>query len=196
MLKIGITGNIGSGKTTVSRVFELLGVPVFYADEQAKNVMIQDVELVAGIKKAFGNEAYFEDGTLNRKHIAGIVFNDDAQLAILNSLVHPAVFRAFDEWLSVQNAPYVMKEAALLFESGSYKKCNRTIMIDAPLELRLTRVVQRDGIPREAAEARNAKQYTEEKKIAMANDLIVNDGRQLVIPQVLKLHQQYLTMAG
>lgn len=195
MLKIGITGNIGSGKTTVSKVFELLGVPVFYADEQAKGVMVRDAELIAGIKKDFGNESYFEDGTLNRKHLAAIVFNDDAQLAILNSWVHPAVFRAFDEWVVLQNAPYVMKESAILFESDSYKKCDRSIMVSAPLELRLSRITQRDGIPREAAEARNAKQFPEEKKIALANDVIVNDGSQLVIPQVLKLHQHYLSLS-
>jgi dephospho-CoA kinase len=196
MFKVGITGNIGSGKTTVSKVFELLGVPVFYADDHAKNVMVRDAELIAGIKQTFGTESYFDDGSLNRKHIAGIVFNNDAELAKLNALVHPATFRAFDNWLAVQHdVPYVMKEAALLFESDSYKMCDRALMVTAPLELRLKRILSRDSITRTEAESRNAKQFSEEKKIALANDIIRNDETQLVIPQVLALHQQYLSLS-
>lgn len=197
MLKVGITGNIGSGKTTVSKIFELLGVPVFYADDEAKKVMINDAELITGLKQAFGNDAYFADGTLNRKHIAGIVFSNDAQLAKLNALVHPAVFRAFDHWAATQTqaAPYVLKEAALLFESTSYKMCNHTVMVTAPLELRMQRILQRDNITRAEAESRNAKQFSEEQKIALADDLIYNDETRLVIPQVLALHQHYLSLA-
>lgn len=196
MLKVGITGNIGSGKTTVSKIFELLGVPVFYADNEAKNVMVNDTELIAGVKETFGESSYFPDGTLNRKHIAAIVFNDDKQLAQLNSLVHPAVFRAFDNWLvQKKNAPYVLKEAAVLFESGSYRLCDRTVMVTAPLDLRMQRVKHRDNLTAEEALAREAKQYTEEKKITLADDLICNDEKTLVIPQVLALHQQYLSLA-
>lgn len=196
MLKVGITGNIGSGKTTVSKIFELLGVPVFYADDHAKNVMVTDTELITGIKQTFGKESYFEDGSLNRKHIAGIVFNDDAELKKLNALVHPATFRAFDNWLALQhNVPYIMKEAALLFESNSYKMCDRSLMVFAPLELRLKRVLQRDHITRAEAENRNAKQFSDEKKRELADDLIYNDDTQLVIPQVLAMHQKYLALA-
>ncbi|GAB3934081.1 dephospho-CoA kinase [Mucilaginibacter myungsuensis] len=196
MFKVGITGNIGSGKTTVSKVFELLGIPVFYADEHSKLVMVQDQELIDGVKAAFGSESYFDDGTLNRKHIAEIVFNDADELAKLNALVHPATFRAFDHWLTQQgNVPYVMKEAAILFESGSYKLCDRSLLVSAPLELRIQRILKRDNITREQAEARDAKQFSEEKKKAMADDLIINDDTQLVIPQVLALHQQYLKLS-
>ncbi|MBS1531326.1 MAG: dephospho-CoA kinase [Bacteroidetes bacterium] len=196
MLKAGITGNIGSGKTTVSKVFEVLGVPVFYADDAAKKVMTEDEILVSGLKEAFGEAAYFEDGSLNRKHIAGIVFNDQKELAKLNALVHPAVFRAFDSWVAqIKHAPYVMKEAALLFESDSYKMCDKTIMVTAPLELRIKRVMQRDGFSREEILAREARQFTEDKKIEMADFVIKNDDTELVIPQVLKLHELFLSLS-
>jgi dephospho-CoA kinase len=197
MLKIGITGNIGGGKTTVSKIFEVLGIPVFYADDAAKKVMAEDTILIDELKKAFGAEAYFSDGTLNRKHIASIVFNDDAQLAKLNSIVHPAVFRAFDTWTGqVKNAPYVIKEAALLFESSSYKMCDYSVMVTAPLELRIQRVVQRDGLTRADVESRNAKQFSEEKKIQLADHVIRNDDTELVIPQVLELHRKFLTLVS
>ena len=196
MLKIGITGNIGGGKTTVSKIFEVLGIPVFYADDAAKKVMVEDIILIDALKKAFGAEAYFSDGTLNRKHIAAIVFNDDAQLAKLNSIVHPAVFRAFDAWVGqVKNTPYVIKEAALLFESSSYKMCDYSVMVTAPLELRMQRVTQRDGLTLAEVESRNAKQFSEEKKIQLADHVIRNDDTELVIPQVLKLHRKFSSLA-
>lgn len=197
MFKVGVTGNIGSGKTTVCRVFEVLGIPVFYADDAAKKAMVQDDLLIAGIKHQFGNEAYFEDGTLNRKHIAGIVFNDKEQLAKLNTLVHPATFRAFDAWVAgVDKAvPYVLKEAALLFESDSYKMCNRSVLVSAPLDVRLQRVIKRDAISIDEARNRDARQFTEDIKRGMADDLILNDDTGLVIPQVLKLHQLYLSLS-
>jgi dephospho-CoA kinase len=197
MLKIGLTGNIGSGKTTVSKVFEVLGIPVFYADDAAKEVMVNDKILIDGIKLAFGDQAYFDDGGLNRKYIAGIVFNDNKQLAKLNSLVHPATFRAFDAWVkSISDVPYVLKEAALLFESDSYKLCDHTIMVQAPLEERIKRVMQRDKLTRDEVEKRNAKQFSEEEKAKLADYLINNDGSQLVIPQVLKLHEVFLSLAA
>ena len=197
MLKIGLTGNIGSGKTTVAKVFELLGIPVFYADDEAKKVMVTDTILIEALKQTFGAASYFDDGSLNRKHIAGIVFNNEAELKKLNALVHPATFRAFDSWLqNIHTAPYVIKEAALLFESDSYKMCDRSLLVSAPFENRITRVMQRDHITRTEVESREARQFTEEKKKQLADDVIINDDRQLVIPQVLSLHQQYLTLAA
>jgi dephospho-CoA kinase len=196
MLKIGITGNIGGGKTTVSKIFEVLGVPVFYADDAAKKVMVEDPILIDALKEAFGVEAYFNDGTLNRKHIASIVFNDEAQLAKLNAITHPAVFRAFDTWVGqVKIAPYVIKEAALLFESTSYKMCDYSVMVTAPLELRIARVMQRDGFTRAEVESRNARQFSEEKKIGLADHVIRNDDIELVIPQVLELHEKFSSLA-
>ncbi len=192
MLKVGITGNIGSGKTTVSKIFEILGVPVFYADDAAKQVMVEDATLIDALKAEFGKESYFNDGSLNRKHIAGIVFNNEAELTKLNAIVHPAVFRAFDSWVAgIKNAPYVVKEAALLFESSSYKMCDKTIMVTAPLDLRINRVMQRDGLSRDEIESRNARQFSEEKKIHLADFVIRNDDTELVIPQVLELHKQF-----
>jgi dephospho-CoA kinase len=196
MLKIGITGNIGSGKTTVCKMFEVLGIPVFYADTAAKQVMVTDAELISGIKQAFGEEAY-TGAELNRKHIANIVFNNDAELAKLNSLVHPAVIRAFDTWAgSLTNAPYVLKEAAILFESSSYKMCDYSLLVTAPLETRIARVMQRDNISRAEVEAREARQFSEEKKKELADYQIANDDEQLVIPQVLALHYTFLQFAG
>lgn len=193
MLKIGITGNIGSGKTTVSRLFALLGVPVFHSDDEAKNVMVTDAELIAGIKKHFGTEAYFADGALNRKHIGGIVFNNPDELKVLNSLVHPAVFRAFDHWVEANaGAPYVLKEAAILFESGSYKDCDHTIVVTAPTAMRLQRVTQRDGISLIEAESRNAKQMSQKEKEKLASFIIRNDNSALIIPQILALHKQFM----
>ncbi|TSJ40564.1 dephospho-CoA kinase [Mucilaginibacter corticis] len=197
MLKIGITGNIGSGKTTVSQMFRVLGIPVFYADIEAKNIMTTDPVLVANMKKAFGDEAYFTDGSLNRKYIANIVFNDDEQLAKLNSLTHPAVFRAFDTWVAgIENVPYVIKEAALLFESTSYKMCDYSLLVTAPLDLRIARVTKRDHITRAEVEAREAKQFTEAKKRELADYIIENGETQLLIPQVLKLHDAFLQLAA
>jgi dephospho-CoA kinase len=194
MLKIGITGNIGSGKTTVSKIFEVLGIPVFYADSEAKKVMVTDETLIASLKKTFGSESYFADGTLNRKHIAGIVFNNDTELEKLNALVHPAVFRAFDAWAAqITNVPYVLKEAALLFESSSYKMCDKAIMVTAPLELRVQRVMQRDGLSREEIISRDSRQFSEEKKLALADYAIRNDNKEMVIPQVLALHEVFIS---
>lgn len=193
MLKIGITGNIGSGKTTICKLFELLDIPVFYADEQAKLIMTTDAELVAGLIKSFGAEAYLPDGTLNRKYIAGIVFNNDAALQKLNALVHPAVLRAFNKWAVLHTqAPYVVKEAALLFESGSYHDCDYTLLVTAPTAIRLQRVANRDHITLEQAQSRNSKQMPEKEKAKLADFIIANDNSQLVIPQVLALHQRFL----
>jgi dephospho-CoA kinase len=196
MLKIGITGGIGSGKTTVCKVFETLGIPVFYADTVAKQIMISDEILVKGVIDAFGAESYAADGSLNNKHIAGIVFNNAARLAKLNNLVHPAVFRAFDNWVRQVPAvaPYILKEAALLFESGSYKMCDLNILVTAPVETRLKRVMERDGVTAEQVKARMDKQLPDEEKIKLADHLINNNETDSLIIQVTKLHQLFLNI--
>ncbi|MFC1222955.1 dephospho-CoA kinase [Pedobacter sp. BG31] len=197
MYKVGITGGIGSGKTTACKVFEVLGIPVFYADAVAKEIMCKDVLLVAGIKSAFGEVSYFADGKLNNKYIAGIVFNNEEALAKLNALVHPAVFRAFDAWEETipKTVPYTLKEAALLFESGSYKMCDTTVLVTAPYEMKLKRVMWRDSVSEEQVKARMDKQFNDEEKSKLAGHFIVNDEQQSIIGQVLTLHQQFLKAA-
>ncbi len=196
MLKVGITGGIGSGKSTISKIFELLGIPVFYADDHAKKVMTEDPILMDAIKSTFGNEAYFDDGSLNRKYIAHIVFNDANQLAKLNAIVHPATFRAFDIWAAQIKTPsYILKEAALLFESNAHLMCDKTIMVYAPLQMRISRVIARDGITKAEVESRNSKQFDDELKLKMADYVINNDDTELVIPKILALHEHFLTLA-
>ncbi|MDB5121742.1 MAG: dephospho-CoA kinase [Sphingobacteriales bacterium] len=194
MLKIGITGGIGSGKSTVCKLFELLGISVFYADDIAKNIMNADSELKESVIKEFGLNSYSEAGLLNRKYIADIVFKSTERLAVLNSLVHPAVFRAFATWHSSQNSPYIIKEAALLFESESYKTCDYSILVEAPLDLKVKRVMERDQLTALEVELRMAKQFTDEQKRKLANFTLLNDEKHLLITQVLDLHQHILSL--
>jgi dephospho-CoA kinase len=198
MLKIGITGGIGSGKTTVCKVFETLGIPVFYADTVAKQIMTTDTLLIEGIKTTFGSESYFADGSLNNKHIANIVFNNEIALAKLNSLVHPAVFRAFDAWDAQlpKHTPYSLKEAALLFESGSYKMCDKNILVTAPHSVKIERVSARDQVSEEQVLARMSKQLSDEEKIKLADEVISNYETQSIILQVLDLHTTFLALAA
>jgi len=194
MLKIGITGGIGSGKTTVCRIFESLGIPVFYADVVAKQIMVTDMLLVTGVKAAFGDESYDAAGKLNNKYIAQIVFNDQQELDKLNALVHPATFRAFEHWLITvpTGTPYILKEAALLFESGSYRLCDKSVLVTAPVDVRIARVMERDRVSKEQVESRVNKQLSDEIKKGMADYFIENKETDALIPQVLKLHQQFL----
>lgn len=195
MLKIGITGGIGSGKSVVSKVFEVLGIPVFYADAEAKLVMEQDEELMAGIKNEFGEEAY-TNNQLNRPYIANIVFNDPFKLEKLNALVHPATMRAADEWFAKQTAPYVIKEAALLFEAGTAGHLNKIIGVYAPQHVRIKRVMDRDGSTRDEVLARMSRQIQEQIKMKLCDYVVVNDEQQMVIPQVIELHKTLLQLAG
>jgi len=194
MLKIGITGGIGSGKTTVCRIFESLGIPVFYADVVAKQIMVTDMLLVTGVKAAFGDESYDAAGKLNNKYIAQIVFNDQQELDKLNALVHPATFRAFEHWLNTvpTGTPYILKEAALLFESGSYRLCDKSVLVTAPVDVRIARVMERDRVSKEQVESRVNKQLSDEIKKGMADYFIENKETDALIPQVLKLHHQFL----
>lgn len=192
MKKIGITGGIGSGKTTVCKIFESLGIPVYYADDRAKALMTDNMELVSAIKDLFGDQAYLEDGSLNRPFIASIVFNDKKKLAQLNGLVHPAVAKDGIIWQQSQSlVPYTLKEAALLIESGSYQAMDYLVTVWAPRETRIQRVLQRDGTTREEVEARMDKQMPEFEKLKLAHFVIINDGERSLVKQVQQLHRRF-----
>jgi dephospho-CoA kinase len=192
-LQIGITGGIGSGKSLVCKIFACLGVPIYDADSRAKSIMTTDGILVEQIKKEFGDLSYYEDGRLNREYLGSTVFNDSAKLKRLNELVHPRVGSDSEKWVE-ENAshPYLMREAALLFESGSFKKLNKIIVVTAPEQLRVKRVLQRDKQRTEKdVLAIIQNQMPEEEKIKKADFVIYNDETELVVPQVLKLHEQF-----
>ncbi|BFG69709.1 dephospho-CoA kinase [Sediminibacterium sp. KACHI17] len=192
MLKIGITGGIGSGKSTVSSIFKVLGIPVFDADTCAKNIMQTDEQLKAAVIDLFGENAY-RHGLLNRKYIAEIVFNDPSQLEKLNALIHPATIKAGEEWAARQTSPYTIKEAALFFESGSAEGMDYIIGVYAPQHIRVNRVMHRDGVSREEVMNRMKRQIQEEVKMRLCDFVIINDDQHLLIPQVLQLHANFIT---
>jgi dephospho-CoA kinase len=189
-LQIGITGGIGSGKSLISRIFNQLGIPVYDADSHAKNLMTTDGILVSQIKKEFGDLAYQADGSLNRVYLGNHVFHDQQRLQVLNNLVHPRVALHFDKWVEHHHGyPYIIKEAALLFEAGSAHQLDRIIVVSAPEELRIRRVLSRDKHRTvDQVKAIVEKQMPEVEKLKRADYIIVNDESKLVIPQVLKLH--------
>ena len=194
VLKIGLTGGIGSGKSTVAKIFSTIGIPVFYADVAARNVMHEDAVLKQKIKQTFGDAAY-ENDKLNRKYIADIAFNNPFKLEQLNAIVHPATIAAAQQWMLQQTTPYAIKEAALFFESGSAEGLDYIIGVYAPQHLRIQRVMQRDNVTREDVFTRMSKQINEEMKMRLCDFVIINDEQTLVIPQVLKLHEKFLKLA-
>tara|TARA_B100000683_G_scaffold135740_1_gene132526 strand:- start:12199 stop:12786 length:588 start_codon:yes stop_codon:yes gene_type:complete len=187
MLKIGLTGGIGSGKTTVAKVFEHLGVPVFYADLEAKKCMQSDPTLIKQLKATFGNDIYI-DKKLQKDRLASIIFNDNTALHTINRLVHPAVQKVFKDWCLTQNTYYVLKEAAILFESGSDKELDQIVCVSAKNDLRKKRIMQRDNVTESQVLERMSKQWHQSRKIALADFHISNDEKQLLIPQVLEVH--------
>lgn len=195
MLKIGLTGGIGSGKTTVARIFELLKVPVYYADTATKQLYESDEELKALLKHHFGNDIYTGE-KLNRSQLAGIVFNDPQKLELLNHIVHPITIKDAEEWMQRQTAPYIIKEAALLFESGSVASLDYIIGVQSPQHIRIQRTMHRDGTTREQVLNRMQQQIDERIKMRLCDFIIDNSAQQLVIPQVLQLHQRFLQLAA
>jgi len=184
---------MGSGKTTVCRIFESLGIPVYDADGRAKWLILNDMDLRKGIVAVFGEDAYLPDGTYNRPWIAQIVFTQPEKLAALNALVHPAVeldSRRWHQEMSAHGAPYTLREAALLIESGNHQWLDALIVVTAPEDLRVQRVIQRDQLTETQVRARLSAQMSEEKKVALADFLVINDGLHLLLPQVLAIHQQ------
>jgi len=193
MLKIGITGGIGAGKSTVAGIFKVLGVPVFDADATAKNILNTDPIRREQVIAAFGSETY-KNGLLDRKYLATLVFNNPNQLAKLNALVHPATIAAADKWASgYSNKPYIIKEAALLFEAGTNEGLDYIIGVTAPVELRIQRVMARDLVPREEVLSRMQHQLDDTEKMKRCNIVLDNNEKTLLIPQVLALHEQFIS---
>lgn len=192
MLKIGITGGIGTGKSTICEIFALLGIPVYNADKAAKRLMATNENLKKKLIATFGTATFTSTGELDTTFLAKKVFADEKALKQLNALVHPAVLADFDQWCSQQQAPYVLKEAALLIESGSYKQCDYTILVESPIALRIQRLLNRDNSTEAQISARIANQLPDEEKAKVANFLLSNDEEHLLIPQILALHTQFL----
>lgn len=199
MLRIGITGGIGSGKTTVARIFEVLGIPVYYADDAAKRLMNEDPLLKQQVIGLFGNEVY-ENGLLNRNKLASLVFNNPERLLQLNKVVHPATIADAENWMrhTEKNAgikiPYAIKEAALIFESGAQDNLDFVIGVDSPVELRLQRAMNRDKLTRDAVMLRMEKQMNEKEKMNRCHFIIINNEEQLLIPQVMALHDKFVKL--
>lgn len=194
MLKIGLTGGIGSGKSTVAKIFEVLGVPVYYADDAAKELMNTDPQIKEAIKKIFGADAYQAE-KLNRSYLASIVFADEKKLEILNALIHPATINASNAWMEKQSAPYIIKEAALLFESDAYKYLDAVIGVSSPLPQRIKRVMERDNTSEDEILKRINRQMNEEEKLKRCQFIIHNDESTLLIPQVIELDKKFRGMA-
>lgn len=189
---IGLTGGIGSGKTLVAKHFQSLGIPVYIADDEAKKIM-EDTETISEIRKAFGDEV-FTNRLPDTKKIAAIVFNDSEKLDQLNAIIHPRVYNHFKEWVnSHKNHRVVIKEAAILFESGSYKDCDSIILVTAPKEIRIERVMKRDAVSREKVLERMSKQWDEEKKAALSDFVIENISLEKTVNQVNKLFKELST---
>lgn len=196
-LWVGITGGIGSGKSTVCRFFQLLGIPVYAADDRAKWLMGHDSELKSQISEAFGSESFLPDGTVNRAYLAEKVFSDPEKVKKINSLVHPAVGRDFKCWAEKQTAPYLIKEAALLFESGSAKELDVVINVSSPLKIRVARVLMRDP-HRDEAQVNHIinQQMPDEEKNELADFVIKNSENKLIIPQILEIHKKLGTQTA
>lgn len=194
MLKVGLTGGIGSGKSTVAQIFEVLGIPVYYADIEAKRLMNDDPELISFITKVFGKQAY-TNKLLNRKYISSIVFSDPAKLELLNSIVHPATKKDSEKWMDQQTTLYAIHEAALIFEAKVSDRLDYVIGVSSPEQLRIKRTMQRDNVSHDEVVKRMNKQLDEETKMSKCDFVLLNDEQQLLIPQVVMLHEKLIRLS-
>jgi dephospho-CoA kinase len=190
MYRVGITGGIGSGKSLVCSILELFGVPVYYADKEARRLMNENGELRRAIKNEFG-EAVYKGGELNRQEMGSRVFGEPRLLEKINNMVHPVVRKDFDNWSKAcENVPYVVEEAAILFESGAARQMNMSVLVYAPIPLRISRVMDRDGLSSEEVKKRMSYQLDEEEKKRRADSVIRNDETSLLLPQIVSLHEE------
>lgn len=188
MLKVGLTGGIGSGKSMVAEAFRAMGVPVFDADKRARQLVNESAEIRKRITSLFGDESYVH-GEYNRAFIASIVFSDEAKLSLLNELIHPHTIADAERWFQNQQYPYAVKEAAILFESGANKYVDFVIGVSAPMELRISRVMQRDGITAAQVTERINRQMNEADKMKQCDHVIINDEKNSIVNQVLEIHE-------
>lgn len=197
-LKAGITGGIGVGKSTVCKIFMRLNIPVYQADDRAKFLMNNDEDVIKKVRQAFGWDAYDRQNKLNRSYLAKVVFNDPRQLKILNAIVHPVVLKDYDNWVKAQEglAPYSIKEAAIMFESDSYKQLDRIIVVTSPINTRIDRIMKRDHLKREEVLKRIENQMTDKERLEKADYVIRNDGQHSLIKQCLEIHQEILQLCS
>lgn len=194
MLKVGLTGGIGSGKSTVAKVFETLGIPVYKADDEAKRLMTTDPELIKQIKFHFTDQAY-QNNKLNKPYLSAVVFNNKRQLELLNSIVHPFTIEDGKAWMERQKTPYAIKEAALIFESGSQGEFDIIIGVYAPETLRIHRTIQRDKTNKDQVKSRMENQIKEEVKMKLCDEVLINNEQELLLPQIVALHEKILARA-
>jgi len=192
MLKIGITGGIGSGKSTVCNLFKCLEVPIFNADEAGHRLLAEDSYVIEQVQHIFGKEVITE-GKPDRKKIAEIVFTNPEKLTQLNAIIHPAVWKNFNEWATKQTSIYIIDEAAILYETGIYKQLDSTVLVIAPEQLRIQRVMQRDSMDEASVKNRMKNQWSDEDKRKIANFVITNDDINPLLPQVMEIHNAIIS---
>jgi len=191
MLKVGITGGIGSGKSTICSFFEILGIPVFIADVEAKELMNTSSRIRSKLILSFGEDIYQSNHKIDRKKLANLIFNSPPLLEKVNSIVHPEVQTYFEEWCTKQSSPYIVYEAAILFESGFHKKTDFNILVTAPEKERIKRVMLREHTTGEEVRSRISRQWPDQEKVKLANYTIINNNEELIIPQLIELDKKF-----
>jgi dephospho-CoA kinase len=198
VIKVGITGNMGSGKSLVCSLFEQLNIPVFYADDEAKN-LYNEPQVMLRMKKQFGKSIYLSNGKLNKKKLSRLIFTDELSMQFIRDLIYPELHKKFDGWAAekaLQHCKYVLYEAALILENGFQKQFDKLVLVSAPEKLRIERIRERDKLTEKAIRARMNSQWPEEKKLGLVDFVIVNDGNQMLIPQVIAIHKALVFAGG
>ncbi|MCQ2203866.1 MAG: dephospho-CoA kinase [Bacteroidales bacterium] len=198
MIKLGITGGIGSGKSTITQMFRVIGVPVYVSDERSKYLSQTNSEIIAGLKQILGDDIYDEMGRLDRKRMASVIFADKEKLQKVNALIHPIVNRDFIEWTEEQKSkgvPYVVNEAAIMIESGSHKLMDKLLVVTAPVEQRVERVMKRDGVGEQQVKSRINNQMSDKEKVEIADYVIVTDDHHFIMPEILALDEELRRLA-